>query len=187
MSTERVVKFRAFADFSKFSVMLEDVSIHTGNNMVGLAYEAFAEILEPTDWKVNDEYEFENKKTGETFGHDTVKVYDSGEDYFFFEDTKLMQFTGYKDSEGNEVFEGDTWERGGFIGTIVFQYGGWEIWPHPKSNNIQYPAFHSNIGTGKIIGHIYSKPSPIKENSPEDGVRNIRHPSFRTVDNNDGV
>lgn len=69
--------------------------------------------------------------------------------------SKSDRLTGRQDSKGEDVYEGDVWQRGDFLGVIKFEYGGWQIMTHELSGNIQYPSFYSNVNTGEVIGHIY--------------------------------
>ncbi len=80
----------------------------------------------------------------------------------------LGQHTGYKDEDGVEVYDGDIWNRDGFIGLIEFKYAHWIITKLPSSNSYQYPSFHSNISTGKIIGNISKNPELLEEQEEEE-------------------
>lgn len=69
-----------------------------------------------------------------------------------------LQFTGLKDKNGKEIYEGDIWKRDTFIGQIVFKYCAWHVERVPASGCYQFPAFYSNMNTGEVIGNIYENP-----------------------------
>lgn len=77
-------------------------------------------------------------------------------------DAILRQYTGPKDKNGKEVYEGDRIEEGKSIGTIIYEQGGFEIkWDEPNrefwSETLKYHAEH-----GEIIGTIYDNPELLK-------------------------
>jgi len=103
-------------------------------------------------------------------------------------DWKKLLYTGYKDKDGADVYAGDIWERDGFIGEVVFEYAGWHIKKLPLSNSYQYPAFHSNIGTGKIIGTRYENPELLLAEGVANKSFHVRprnHPANELGDEND--
>lgn len=78
----------------------------------------------------------------------------------------IGEYTGKKDRkrteefpEGQEIYEGDRWKRGSFIGIIEFKFSGWQLTKSEDSGCYEYPSFYGNATTGEIIGNIYETPS----------------------------
>jgi uncharacterized phage protein (TIGR01671 family) len=154
------VKFRAFLDFKSFKVMLEEVTVHFTSAMVGMHEEAFLEVLESTDWRINDDEQFENKVTGEKYNHASVNVY-NGDEYYFFENANVMLFSTLKDKNAVEIYEGDIIRytmptlKGDadveFTEEVIFQDGCFNIDGCPL-----YVAVYT--GTAEVVGNIHQNP-----------------------------
>lgn len=103
----------------------------------------------------------------------TFQQYESSPKYHEFE---IMEFTGLKDQNGKEIYEGDIWEREGYLGEVAFEYSGWSFKKLPKAHYYQYPNFWSNAESGNIIGNIYENPELLTKEAqngkqmPEGGV-----------------
>lgn len=90
----------------------------------------------------------------------------------FSDGIKLMQFTGLKDKNGNEIYEGDIVKvfhrfdedcdfRDDFktIGKVIFSCGS--FWINGSNWNINC-HFHFNETDREIIGNIYENPELLK-------------------------
>lgn len=84
-------------------------------------------------------------------------------DFFEVEPETIGQFTEKPDVDGWEIYEGDIWERDGFIGVVVFEFSHWAIKHLPSSKSIQYSSFYSNAGGGKIISNVHDNPELLNE------------------------
>ena len=78
----------------------------------------------------------------------------------------IQQYTGLKDKNGAEIYEGDICKTFGLmdniIGEVVFKDCGWRLltlagWSHSKSFS------NGLIGSLEVIGNIYENPELLKE------------------------
>lgn len=80
---------------------------------------------------------------------------------------KKDSFTGIKDKNGKDIYEGDIWGRNGFIAIVEFKFSSWEFVKADSSNSFQYPYFFSNARTGEVIGNTHENPELLNKEVPE--------------------
>ena len=81
-------------------------------------------------------------------------------DVHFTDALKIMQYTGLKDKNGKEIYEGDivSEARGATMGMIVYDNMHAAFGYRTKASWIPPPGFW-----GEIIGNIYETPELLKE------------------------
>ena len=68
--------------------------------------------------------------------------------------SRLMQFTGLKDKNGKEIYEGDIFE--------VTDGDGWVVGTHTAILDEETLSIDSRV-IGKIVGNIYENPELVEE------------------------
>jgi uncharacterized phage protein (TIGR01671 family) len=108
---------------------------------------------------------------GGTTWRETVGVYPMPEGRF---DTELMQFTGLKDKNGKEIYEGDIVENKEGDMTVI-EYGfqevdafvgvGFNLWPFQDAPDYKgiHDASESALRQYKVIGNIYENPELVNK------------------------
>mgnify|MGYP001493657480 CR=1 FL=1 len=75
---------------------------------------------------------------------------------------ELMQYTGLKDANGKEIYEGDiiSWFDGEKRNVeIIWKYGSWQISDNDEDT---MSLFHYEEYVHEVIGNIYENPELIK-------------------------
>lgn len=94
---KRQIKFRAFIDLKKFSVMIDEVQLGTDPTTCGCGIEQLTEALQKVGWRMNDDYEFINEANTDQIETHDAGAHDTGEDFIWFDNCEIMQFTGRTD------------------------------------------------------------------------------------------
>ena len=74
----------------------------------------------------------------------------------YHDGTPLMQYSGFKDKNSKEIYEGDIYKIGEEIGYVDFKNGSF-IW---TGNG--YPMSHKKIEFIEIIGNVFQNPELIE-------------------------
>lgn len=96
-------------------------------------------------------------------------VYDEGLDTYFdnaSEDVVFMQYTGLKDKNGVEIYDGDILSLNGDIHTVGYQNGCFLMIEETISDGKTDPLFeyfHEYETDLEVIGNIYENPELLEE------------------------
>src|SRR5690554_736873 len=97
-----------------------------------------------------------------------VRLYKEGDTSLFnYEEVELMEFTGLKDKNGKEIYEGDIvrfhYKTGVYkIGIVVWNdlFGSWDI---DCSDFVSYKSLKQYKSVSEVIGNIYENPELLED------------------------
>lgn len=125
---------------------------------------------------------FETAETEPSVGYTLDGIFDDG-NYVGMDGIILMQYTGLKDKNGREIYEGDILETekmeysgsGHYIGTVkvlgkvVFNNGRYAL--HLETGAMSYLSFA--LSFHEVIGNIYEHPHLLKGDGRNEPLRSI--------------
>ena len=75
---------------------------------------------------------------------------------FLHEDAELMQYTGLKDKNGKEIYEGDIVTADNLVCVVEWGSHGWVAkWERPRRGTIDYGKPDLGFRLHEVIGNIY--------------------------------
>ena len=89
-----------------------------------------------------------------------------------YEDCNLMQYTGLKDKNGKEIYEGDIIKNIKYGGVAIIRWGlknetycGWTVeWINPRNDQIKYDLmYYKDLENCEIIGNIHENKDLLNE------------------------
>ena len=93
---------------------------------------------------------------------DNSGSYDDGVSWGAMHGLPLMQYTGLKDKNGVEIYEGDVVDGNHGIGFMKFSRGIFDLYDIEEQENVLYWPECRSI-RGVVIGNIYENPELLKD------------------------
>jgi len=95
-----------------------------------------------------------------------LKFYGPGVGEGSFGEFELMQYTGLKDKNGKEIYEGDVVDCGLGVRKVKYNHKQAAFKYYSLKFNLSFEMLESQIrATDKIIGNIYENPELLKESN----------------------
>lgn len=123
-----------------------------------IKFRGFSKRFRPNEWFYGDLVNYRSEKYILPEGQDVWDIIGDGVEVH---SESVGQFTGLKDKNGKEIYEGDILKSSPYsIGAVLFRNGVFLSEENRDGEPFYYPAFHFSIS--EIIGNIYENPELLK-------------------------